>query len=64
MIEIVLSFISGIIIKSLYDLLANVKVTKSFLTKKVEQYFQELDLNDDDKLSLIELIKYLRKELK
>lgn len=64
MIEIVLSFICGIIIKSLYDLLANVKVTKSFLKKKVDDYFLEIDLNDDDKLSLIELIKYLRRELK
>lgn len=61
MIEVVVSFISGIIIKWLYDLTTNIKLSKTTLVKRIDSYFTKVDKNNDDEISLLELIKFIKK---
>lgn len=61
MLEIVASFIIGVIIKTLYDWTSVVKVKRSDLEEKLKDYFSKFDLNDDDVITLKELIKFIKK---
>ena len=64
MIELVYSFVLGIIVKFLYDVATNVKVSKNLLYKFITLYYDKLDLNNDDSVSLYEIVKFIRRNVK